>query len=166
MSLGSKVATPWRSFTPIDTYLQKKLFYYWFKLKFYILTTFCESFTVIGWIFLEILYLEPINPQYSGVLVTCLALRYWFFEVLGSESAMRLFCPPTPPPPPHEVKKWNLLITILLISLLEQWKKVYKSGINLTFTVAMVAKMAAKIGWKKEIYHFRVNFRQLKEKLT
>ena len=25
-------------------------------------------------------------PQYSGVLETCLALRYWFFEVVGSES--------------------------------------------------------------------------------
>ena len=25
-----------------------------------------------------------LNP--SGVLETCLALRYWFFEVLGSES--------------------------------------------------------------------------------
>ena len=35
---------------------------------------------------LEILCLEPIYPQYSGILETCLALRYWFFEVLGSES--------------------------------------------------------------------------------
>ena len=35
---------------------------------------------------LEILCVEPINPQYSGVLETCVALRYWFFEVLGSES--------------------------------------------------------------------------------
>ena len=35
---------------------------------------------------LEILSVEPIYPQYSGVLETCLALRYWFFEVLGSES--------------------------------------------------------------------------------
>ena len=35
---------------------------------------------------LEILCVEPLNPQYSGVLETCLALRYWFFEVLGSES--------------------------------------------------------------------------------
>ena len=35
---------------------------------------------------LEILCVEPIYPQYSGVLETCLALRYWFFEVLGSES--------------------------------------------------------------------------------
>ena len=33
-----------------------------------------------------ILCVEPIYPQYSGVLETCLALRYWFFEVLGSES--------------------------------------------------------------------------------
>ena len=32
------------------------------------------------------LCVEPIYPQYSGVLETCLALRYWFFEVLGSES--------------------------------------------------------------------------------
>ena len=35
---------------------------------------------------LEILSVEPIYPQYSGVLETCLALRYCFFEVLGSES--------------------------------------------------------------------------------
>ena len=35
---------------------------------------------------LEILCVEPIYPQYSGVLETCLALRYWFFEVLGSKS--------------------------------------------------------------------------------
>ena len=34
---------------------------------------------------MEILCVEPIYPQYSGVLETCLALRYWFFEVLGSE---------------------------------------------------------------------------------
>ena len=36
---------------------------------------------------MEILCVEPLYPQYSGVLETCLALRYWFFEVLGSESA-------------------------------------------------------------------------------
>ena len=35
---------------------------------------------------LEILCVEPIYPQYSGVLDTCSALRYWFFEVLGSKS--------------------------------------------------------------------------------
>ena len=35
-----------------------------------------------------ILCVEPIYPQYSGVLETCLALRYCFFEVLGSESAL------------------------------------------------------------------------------
>ena len=35
---------------------------------------------------LEILCVEPINSQYSGVLETCVALSYWFFEVLGSES--------------------------------------------------------------------------------
>ena len=35
---------------------------------------------------LEILCVEPIYPHYLGVLETCLALRYWFFEVLGSES--------------------------------------------------------------------------------
>ena len=35
---------------------------------------------------LEILCVEPIHPQYSGVLETCLALRYWYFEVLDSES--------------------------------------------------------------------------------
>ena len=39
---------------------------------------------------LEILRVEPIYPQYSGVLETCLALRYWFFEVLDSESANSL----------------------------------------------------------------------------
>ena len=35
---------------------------------------------------LEMLCVESKNPQYSGVLETCVALRYWFFEVLGSES--------------------------------------------------------------------------------
>ena len=35
---------------------------------------------------LELLCVEPIYPQYSGVLETCVALRYCFFEVLGSES--------------------------------------------------------------------------------
>ena len=40
---------------------------------------------------LEILCVEPIYPQYSGVLEICLALRYWFFEVLGSESVKALF---------------------------------------------------------------------------
>ena len=39
---------------------------------------------------LEILCVEPIYPQYSGVLETCLALRYCFFEVLGSESVKQL----------------------------------------------------------------------------
>ena len=41
---------------------------------------------MIGRVALEILCVEPIYPQYSGVLSTCLTLRYWFFEVLGSES--------------------------------------------------------------------------------
>ena len=35
---------------------------------------------------LEIHYVKPIYPQYQGVLEACLALRYRFFEVLGSES--------------------------------------------------------------------------------
>ena len=35
---------------------------------------------------LALLCVEPIYPQYSGVLETCVAQRYWFFEVLGSES--------------------------------------------------------------------------------
>ena len=62
-------------------------FYYnWFKWKFYILATFGKGFTAMFWMVLEILCVEPIYPQYSGVLETCLALRYWFFEVLGSES--------------------------------------------------------------------------------
>ena len=39
-----------------------------------------------GRMVLEILCVEPIYPQYSGVLETCSALRYWFFEVLGSKS--------------------------------------------------------------------------------
>ena len=45
-----------------------------------------KNFTAIGRMVLEILCVEPIYPQNSGVLETCLALRYWFFEVLGSES--------------------------------------------------------------------------------
>ena len=40
---------------------------------------------------------------------------------------------------------------------------VQKSGINSTFTVDMVTKMAGKIGWKKENDHFAAN---LTEKLT
>ena len=32
---------------------------------------------------LEILCVEPICPQYSGVLETCLALRYWFLRCLA-----------------------------------------------------------------------------------
>ena len=40
---------------------------------------------------LEILCVEPIYLKYSGVLETCLALRYWFSEVLGSES-VKLVC--------------------------------------------------------------------------
>ena len=35
---------------------------------------------------LKIVCVDPIYPQYSGGFETCLALRYWFFEVLGSES--------------------------------------------------------------------------------
>ena len=53
---------------------------------FFTLETFYESFTTNCWMILEIIYGEPMYPQYSGVLQTCLALRYWFFEVLGSES--------------------------------------------------------------------------------
>ena len=49
-------------------------------MKFYILATFCESFTAIGRIVLGILCVERLYPQYSGVLETCLALRNWFFE--------------------------------------------------------------------------------------
>ena len=32
---------------------------------------------------LEIFSVEPIYPQYSGVLETCLALRYWFLRCLA-----------------------------------------------------------------------------------
>ena len=44
--------------------------------------------------------------------------------------------------------------------------QVYKPDISLTFTVAMVTKMAAKIGWKWEIDHFGANLRRLTEQLT
>ena len=47
---------------------------------------------MIGCLVLEILCVEPIYLQYSGVLETCLALRYWFFEVLGSESVKVTNC--------------------------------------------------------------------------
>ena len=50
---------------------------------------------------MEILCVEPIYPQYSGVLETCLALRYWFFEVLGSESVK--------PIQPSYVRDWTHL---------------------------------------------------------
>ena len=33
-----------------------------------------------------------------------------------------------------------------------------KSGINLTFTIAMITKVAAKVGRKYEIDHFRTKF--------
>ena len=49
------------------------------QMKVYKLATFCENFTAIGRIVLEILCVEPIYPQYSEVFETCLALRYWFF---------------------------------------------------------------------------------------
>ena len=45
---------------------------------------------------LRILCVEPIYPQYSGVLESCLTLRYWFFEVLGSESAKTFICESVP----------------------------------------------------------------------
>ena len=64
---------------------------YFFKWKFYVLATFCERFIAIGWMVLEILCVEPIYLQYSGVFETCLALRYWFFEVLGSKSVNTLW---------------------------------------------------------------------------
>ena len=38
------------------------------------------------------------------------------------------------------------------------------SGVNLTFTVAMVTKMAAKIGYKQESDHFGANLRHVTEK--
>ena len=44
--------------------------------------------------------------------------------------------------------------------------QVYKSVISLTFTVAMVTKMAVKTGWKWEIDHFGANLRRLTEQLT
>ena len=46
------------------------------QINVFILATFCESFTVIFRMVLVILCVEPIYPQYSGVLETCLALRY------------------------------------------------------------------------------------------
>ena len=46
--------------------LRGHLFYY----CFYILATFCESFTAVALMVLEILCVEFINPQYSGVLET------------------------------------------------------------------------------------------------
>ena len=55
------------------------------KIYIYILATFCESSTAICWLVLEILCVEPINPQYSGVLETCLALRYWFLRCLAAK---------------------------------------------------------------------------------
>ena len=44
--------------------------------------------------------------------------------------------------------------------------QVYKSDISLTFTIAVVTKMAAKIVWKKEIDHFGANLRGLTEQVT
>ena len=39
---------------------------------------------------LEILCVEPIYPKYPGALKTCLAMGYWFFEVLGGVSVNAL----------------------------------------------------------------------------
>ena len=39
--------------------------------------------------------------------------------------------------------------------------QVYKYDTSLTFTTAMVTKMAAKIGWNLEIDHFGANLRRL-----
>ena len=39
---------------------------------------------------LEILCVEPIYPQYSGVLETCFGTEVLFLEVLGSESVKLL----------------------------------------------------------------------------
>ena len=44
--------------------------------------------------------------------------------------------------------------------------QVYKSAISWFFTVAMVTKNAAKLGWKQEIDHFGTNLRRLTEQLT
>ena len=44
--------------------------------------------------------------------------------------------------------------------------QVYKYGINLTLTVAMVTNIHAKIGRKKKIDHFGADLRRLTEKLT
>ena len=57
------------------------------QIKVLYISNIRESFTVICLMVLEIPGVEPIYPQYSGVLETCLALRYmyWFFEVLDSE---------------------------------------------------------------------------------
>ena len=40
---------------------------------------------MVGWIVVEILCVEPIYPQYSGVIETCFALRYWFFRCLAAK---------------------------------------------------------------------------------
>ena len=61
-------------------------FNYWFKYKFYILTTFCESFTANGsndsgdtlsWTHIPLIFRSPWNMPGTEVLVV---------EVLGSES--------------------------------------------------------------------------------
>ena len=44
--------------------------------------------------------------------------------------------------------------------------QVYKYDIILTFTVAMVTQMTAKLDWKYKIGHFGANLRRLTEQLT
>ena len=62
-------------------------------------------------------------------------------------------------------KKENCFHQILLMILIEH-VQVYKYGINLTLTVAMVTNIHAKIGRKKKIDHFGADLRRLTEKVT
>ena len=72
-----------------------------------------------------------------------------------------LFCPP--PPYGAKIKKKSLIYSYQFIRTIT---KMYMSQITLTFTVDMVTKMAAKIGWKQEIGSFGAKLRGLTEKLT
>ena len=61
---------------------------------------------------LEIICVEPMYPQYSGVLETCLALRYCFFEVLGSEN-VKVICTHIFSNPPFFLD-WNICQSIAI----------------------------------------------------
>ena len=69
------------------------------------------------------------------------------------------------PPHPYEAKNENCFSPNSSYKFITTMAKVYKSCISWNVTVAMVAKMASKIGSKLTIDRFAANLRSLTEKL-